>query len=559
MAVKLVHVALGHAVSSWKNTLAEIRERRVVERMWEGDHTVWKTSPEEIVNRLGWLRSGGVFKDHFPQVEAFVSRVLADGYRQVLLLGMGGSSLAPEIFRKILGSRAGYLDLSVCDTTAPATIAALGAWTETKKTLFVVSTKSGGTVETLSAMKFFYRRTASRQGEKHAGLHYVAITDPGSSLVGIAMAQRFRRIFYGDPDIGGRFSALSVFGLVPAALVGADISSLLEWTDERLSPVVKLGVEVGAMLGVMAESGCNKATFVLSPALLPFGDWLEQLIAESTGKEGKGILPVVGEPLGAPGDYGRDRFFIGLSLRGEAPATGLAILNNAGQPVVEMVIDHLQDLGELMYVWEVATAVAGYVLQVNPFDQPDVETAKRFTRAVIAQLQSPSVEKPVLVDGDISIYGKIPYASDAGDALITFLRSAAEGHYIALQTYLPQEPHLTEMLDELRLLLRNRYLVATTVGYGPRFLHSTGQLHKGDDGRGLFIQFTGDNPVDLPIPDSMTGPGASLTFGILQLAQAEGDARALESRDRRVIRFHFSRDSRKGIRTLISRLQKEPI
>jgi glucose-6-phosphate isomerase/transaldolase/glucose-6-phosphate isomerase len=375
------------------------------------------------------------------------------------------------------------------------------------------------------------------------------------------MAHRFRHIFYGDPDIGGRFSALSVFGLAPAALIGADVKALLKWTTDRQPAAVNLGVKLGAMLGVMARVGRNKATYVLAPSLSPFGDWVEQLIAESTGKEGKGILPVVGEVLGLPSVYGPDRFFIHISLRDEdGNDPDLVKLKDVGHPVVEITLDHRVDLGELLYVWEMATAVAGYILAVNPFDQPDVEAAKQFTRQVLEQIQGEKSEKtdePMVMNGDTTVYGPVSGAADAGQALVNFLNSAGLGHYIALQAYLPPDPSLDKLLNELRLLLRDRYRVATTVGYGPRFLHSTGQLHKGDDGQGLFIQFTADNRTDVAIPDEMTGNKSSLTFGALQIAQARGDAKALESLGRRVLRFHFIKDSHEGIKKLIESLKRE--
>jgi glucose-6-phosphate isomerase/transaldolase/glucose-6-phosphate isomerase len=561
MSVQLVSAVLGDAESSWQKALVDIQAQRIAERIWGKDNTVWKPSPEEIANRLGWLQSYDDFKDQWPLVEDFVAGVRGDGYNQALLLGMGGSSLAPEIFRKIFGVREGYLDLSVCDTTAPETIASLADRLDMKKTLFIVSTKSGGTVETLSAMKYFYHLTVEKVGEAEAGRHFLAITDPGSKLAATATVHRFRHIFYGDPDIGGRFSALSVFGLAPAALIGADVKGLLKWTTDRQPAAVSLGVNLGAMLGVMAQAGRNKATYVLFPSLLPFGDWVEQLIAESTGKEGKGILPVVGEALGLPEVYGEDRFFVQIGLQGENKnEPDLRKLQEAGHPVVEIALDHRTDLGELLYIWEMATAVAGYILGVNPFDQPDVEAAKQFTRQVLEQLQgkgSETEEAPIVADGEMAIYGLGRGAASPGQAFVDFLDSSEPGHYIALQAYLPPEASLDRLLNEFRLLLRNRYRVATTVGYGPRFLHSTGQLHKGDDGSGLFIQFTADNRTDVAIPDEMTGDQSSLTFGALQIAQAQGDAKALESRGRRVIRFHFIKDIHEGITKLIESLKRE--
>ncbi|HPJ96056.1 MAG TPA: hypothetical protein PK022_02025 [Syntrophales bacterium] len=557
MSVHLSSVFLGAVAPVVERMLQRLQKQRIIERIWAKDHTVWKTSPEEITNRLGWLNSFEDFKDQWPEVADFISRTRADGYNRAILLGMGGSSLAPEIFRKICGVRDGYLDLSVCDTTAPAVMAALAESMEYEKTLFIVSTKSGGTVETLSAMKYFFRLTAENLGESEVGRHFVAITDPGSKLAETAVTYQFRHIFYGDPDIGGRYSALSVFGLVPAALIGLDVKALLKRMADGHADAVRLGVQLGAMLGGVAEAGRNKVTYGLSWPLSSFGDWVEQLIAESTGKEGKGILPVVGEPLGTPAVYGPDRFFVRVALNDKDEADpGFAVLKNAGHPVAEMILDDLHDLGALLYVWEVATAVAGHLLAVNPFDQPDVEEAKQFTRQVIAQMQEAATgEDPVIRDKNIAVYGKTVSAA-VSEVLAAFLASAKPGDYIALQAYLPPSASLDMLLADWRLLLRDSYRMATTVGYGPRFLHSTGQLHKGDDGRGYFIQLTADNPLDVAIPDEMTGGQSSLTFGALQIAQARGDAQALESKGRRVIRFHFAGDLQQGIEKLIHSLKR---
>ncbi len=559
MPVRLSAFSLGDMTTAWEDSLKKIQAEQVLARIWARDHTVWKSAPDEIVNRLGWLNCFSDFQDQWGAVEDFVVGVRTEGYNHVLLLGMGGSSLAPEVFRKILGVQRGYPDLSVCDTTAPAAMAAWANRLEWGKTLFVVSTKSGGTVETLSAMKYFFRLGAGRLGSAETGRHFVAITDPGSSLEDIARIHRFRRVFSGDPSIGGRYSALSVFGLVPASLIGGDPRALLKWTVGRLADAVKLGEQLGTMLGIMAVRGRNKATYILSQPLTPFGDWLEQLIAESTGKENRGILPVVGESLGMPEVYGSDRLFVRIAFREEGDALPeVEAIKGAGHPLVELRVDGVNDLGELMYVWEMATAVACHFLGVNPFDQPDVEASKQFTREVITRMQHEPVCRamPAVNDGDVSCYGCDSGASHIGEALSDFLRSVEAGGYIALQAYLAPSAPLDSLLAELRVLLRDRYRVATTVGYGPRFLHSTGQLHKGDDGRGLFVQLTADESLDVGIPDEMTGDQTSLTFGVLQSAQAQGDARALESRGRRVVRVHFCGDVPQGIQKLIDFMKR---
>ena len=542
--------------SLWEKALDDIARQKIVERIWNRDYTVWKPTSDEISNRLGWLGSHEDFKDEWPFVESFVTGVREDGFQQAILLGMGGSSLAPEIFRRILGQREGYLDLIVCDTTAPDTISFFSRTLNVKKTLFIVSTKSGSTVETLSAMKYFFQQTCHVVGEAGAGHHFLAITDPGSSLEKEAKRYGFRRIFYGDPDIGGRYSALSVFGLVPAALIGVDIKKLLRKVADDHPEIIALGVKLGCMIGASAKTGRNKLTFLLSDSLFPFGDWVEQLIAESTGKEEKGILPIVGESLGQAESYGPDRLFIAIRLQSENHHD-LTRLTVEKHPLAELVLEQIYDLGKLLYTWEVATAVAGHILGVNPFDQPDVEASKQFTRTILQEIQNKGMEEkriPIFHDQNMVVYGQGRKGITPEDALIGFLDGVQEGSYVALQVFLAEDSVLSELLKNLRIAIRDRYHVATTVGYGPRFLHSTGQLHKGDDGMGMFIQFTADHPNDVFIPDDMTGTTAHLTFGALQKAQALGDAKALEARHRRLLRIHFFTDIHGSIKHLIDSL-----
>jgi len=540
----------------WKKTLAEVSHQKIVERIWNKDYTVWKSTSDEISNRLGWLQSHEYFKDEWPFVESFVTDVREGGFQRAILLGMGGSSLAPEIFRRILGKREGYLDLTVCDTTAPDTISFFSRTLDVDKTLFIVSTKSGGTVETLSAMKYFFQQTCNVTGEIRAGRHFMAITDPGSSLEKEAKKHGFRHIFYGDPDIGGRYSSLSVFGLVPAALIGADVKKLVRKVADDHPNIITLGVKLGCMMGAGVKTGKNKLTFLLPDSLLPFGDWVEQLIAESTGKEGKGILPVVGEPLGQTGSYSPDRLFVAIRLQDD-PHYDLTCLTGEKHPIAELVLEQIYDLGELLYVWEIATAVAGHIMGVNPFDQPDVEASKQFTRTVLQKIQDKEAEEdraPLAHDQNMIVYGHGKKGITPEDALADFLGEIREGSYVAVQVFLAEDPVLSELFGKLRLAIRDRYRVATTVGYGPRFLHSTGQLHKGDDGSGMFIQFTADHLNDVFIPDDMTGTTARLTFGALQNAQALGDAKALEARHRRLLCIHSFTDPRGNIKRLIDSL-----
>lgn len=536
---------------------------RILERIRRKDHTVWKPQPEEIANRLGWLDSPQVMQGRLSEITAAVDEIRADGFNFALLLGMGGSSLAPEVFRKVFGAAGGFLDLAVLDSTDPGAVLAFTERLDPGRTLFVVSTKSGGTVETFSFMKYFYNRLAEKFGSEKAGKHFLAITDPGSTLADIARERRFRRAFLNDPEIGGRYSALSCFGLVPAALIGMDVKLLLDraaaaaaeefaGTGERMH-----GAVLGALLGEFAARGRDKLTFVFSPPLAAFGDWVEQLLAESTGKEGKGILPVVGEEIGPPSVYGGDRLFCSIRIDGDAAGEEqLKALAEAGHPVMDIRLADPFDLGGQCFLWEMATAVAGWRLAINPFDQPDVEAAKVLARKMIAEYRetgSMPPETPSLEGSGLSVYGVVA-AEKPEDALTAFLAQAKPGAYAALQAYLTPSPGTDEALKRLRMRIRNRFPLVATVGYGPRFLHSTGQLHKGDAGCGLFIQLTADDPRDAPIPDELGRPESALTFGVLKQAQVFGDRQALINAGRSAIRIHLHRDPTDGISRLTAAL-----
>ncbi len=565
--------SLGSYQAAVDDALAEMKENRIMARIWAHDHTVWKPEPTEITNRLGWLHTAEVMMENLPRLEGLVEAVRAAGYTHALLLGMGGSSLAPEVFRKTFGPstgsgrgvKEGYLDLAVLDSTDPGAVLAHTERLDLSRTLFIVATKSGGTVETLSFFKFFYNRVVEALGQERAGAHFIAITDPGSELADAASltaeSYRFRAAFLNDPNIGGRYSALSYFGLAPAALVGVDVGLLLDRALAATSGYESCvasgdnpGARLGAILGELAKAGRDKVTFAVSPAIASFGDWVEQLIAESTGKEGKGILPVVGEPLGPPQVYGNDRLFVHLRLDGDAASlthdAAVATLERAGHPVVRLNLHDRYDLGGQFFLWEMATAVAAHRLGINPFDQPDVEAAKVLARKMVAEY----AEKGVLPPGESS-----PLTAEA---LNGFLAQAQPGDpatgsgrsYIALQAYLQPTAETDAALAALRLRLRDCYRLATTVGYGPRFLHSTGQLHKGDAGRGLFVQFTADDPRDAPIPDEAGSPDSTMTFGVLKAAQALGDRRALLDAGRRVISFHLGNDVVGGLKRLTESL-----
>lgn len=484
------------------------------------------------------------------EISSLAEALRHEGYTRALLLGMGGSSLAPGVFRSVLGVAEGYLELSVLDSTHPGAVLERAGSLDLTRTLFVISTKSGGTVETFSFFKYFYNRVAEEVGREQAGEHFVAITEPGSGLEAMARECEFREIFLNDPEIGGRYSALSDFGLVPAALIGADLPRLLDGAAEMArecsieDPGENPGARLGAVLGAMAGEGRDKLTLLAEPAFEPLGVWVEQLVAESTGKSGEGILPVEGEPPGDPAVYGGDRIFVYTGVAGPEEPEELEEIGRAGHPVVRLSAREPYELGGEMFRWMFATAVAGHRLGINPFDQPNVGSAKVLARKMVAEYRERGAlpePEPTLRDGHVSVYGS-GEATSAEEALEEFLSQAGPGDYVALQAYVRPSKAADAALRELRLRARDRLRVATTAGYGPRFLRSTGQLHKGDRGNGLFLQFTADTPQDAPIPDEAGADDSSLTFGALVAAQALGDLQALQEAGRRVLRFHFGGD-----------------
>jgi glucose-6-phosphate isomerase len=476
--------------------LEGLKRERVLDRIWAHDYSVWKQDPTETSNRLGWLHSPEQLLEDLRRISALVDTVRADGYTHALLLGMGGSSLAPETFRRTYGVKPGYLDLAVLDSTDPGAVLTWSERLDPARTLFIVSTKSGGTVETFSFFKYFYTLMANAVGEEQAGAYFIAITDPGSKLAETAAQYRFRAVFLNDPNIGGRYSALSHFGIVPAALVGVDLETLLHRAQAMAHnsegcncPVAgdNGGARLGAAMGVLARAGRDKVTLVASPSIAGFGAWVEQLIAESTGKEGRGILSVADEPLKSLTVYGNDRLFCYLRLEGDTTHdAAVAALEMAGHPVVRIALRDHHDLGGEFFRWEIATALAGRFLGINPFDQPNVESAKVLARKMVAAYQRDGrlpMLTPTLQGDGISVYADVTVDSVAG-ALRAFLARSKAGDYISLYAYVQPRDETTRALDALRAALRDRMHLATTVGYGPRFLHSTGQLHKGDGGNG---------------------------------------------------------------------------
>jgi len=553
--------------------LEELSTERVISRIWQADHTVWKPDPAEISNRLGWLRIAETMLENRSRMQDLVDSVRRDerAFTHALLLGMGGSSLAPEVFQKTFGVKDGALELAVLDSTDPGAVLAYERELDLARTLFIVSTKSGGTVETLSFFKYFYNLVAELVGEEKTGDHFIAITDQGSRLDQIADRYHFRAKFLNDPNIGGRYSVLSYFGLVPASLVGVDIQILLQRAlamacnnEDCNEPVAgdNYGAHLGVIMGELAKAGRDKVTLVISPGIASFGDWVEQLIAESTGKEGKGILPVVGEPVGVPDVYGDDRMFVYVRLDGnDTFDAAVDRIEAAGYPVIRIRLRDIYDLGGQFFLWEMGTAVAGSRLGINPFDQPDVEAAKVLARELVAEYQKdghlPELASVIQSNG-IKVYADLLESGSelitAGDALRVFLSQAGAGDYIALQAYVRPDPMTDWALLELRARLRAYTHLAITSGYGPRFLHSTGQLHKGDGGNGLFIQITGDSPEDVQIPNEAGFPESSISFGVLKAAQGFGDRQALLDDDRRVIRFDLGLDVTSGLEKLTAAL-----
>lgn len=556
-----VQVNLGAYNQAVEAALSEMEKDRVMDRIWSSDHTLWKPTPDEISNRLGWLQIAWEMKPELERLYTLAEELRSSGYTRAVLLGMGGSSLAPQVFQKTFGVKNGYLDLDILDSTDPGAVRQIRDKLDISKTIFIVSTKSGGTVETLSFFKYFYNQVLKAVGNGDAGHHFIAITDAGSHLAGLADRYNFRDVFLNNPNIGGRYSALSFFGLVPAALIGVDLHTLLERslriTRDReggqSSGLVNgdyLGARLGTVLAELALAGRDKLTLFCSPELGGVGDWVEQLVAESTGKEGKGILPVVGEPIGEPQVYGDDRLFVQIRLKNSNNNDKeLKALQESGHPVVRIVLKDKYALGEQFFLWEMAVAVAGHRLGINPFDQPDVEAAKELARQIVSAYRDKGElpeETPVLRDNGITVYGDLrPTRLD--HVLPTFLASAGKGAYISLQAYVQPGRATDQAIRNLRKNLRDRTKLAVTSGYGPRFLHSTGQLHKGDAGNGLFIQFTSENKDDIPIPDEAGQENSSISFGVLEKAQALGDARALRVTGRKILRFHFENDVPGGI------------
>jgi transaldolase/glucose-6-phosphate isomerase len=555
--------SLGKYADAVNSAIKEADKGDVMRRIWRKDATLWKETEAHqkiIKNALGWLTVPDEMIGVEDDLVAFADRIRGvREFKHVMLCGMGGSSLCPEVFRQTFGHQENYPELLVLDSTDPDALENFARQIDLAHCLFIIASKSGTTTEPLVFYKYWYDQVG--RVKEQPGECFVAITDPGTKMEQMATEDHFKRIFLNPADIGGRYSALSYFGMVPAALMGLDIKKLLDRAERVVHSCAAVvpaaenpGAKLGAILGECARAGRDKLTIVCDPKISALGLWIEQLIAESTGKEGKGILPVAGEPLASPSVYGDDRLFVSIAVGkpGGDTEVKLKALEAAGHPVVYRTLTDLYDLGEEFFLWEIATAFAGWRLGINPFDQPNVQESKDATKELLEKFEKEGrlqEQATVATDGMLTIYADertqalLP-SSSVEDALRAYLAQVKTGDYIAMLNYIEETPEHEAVIQQIRTNLRDATHTATTTGYGPRFLHSTGQLHKGGPGNGLFLQVTAPDKTDLPIP------GQSYTFSILKQAQALGDFRSLSSRGRRAIRIDLGADTLAGLRRL---------
>ncbi len=545
---------MGLLVEPVQAAIKTLEDNDFVRRMYEKDATLWTTDAEgqkEIKNRLGWLQAPEKGFGIIEEIEPLLAQCLEEGMSRILLLGMGGSSLGVETMASILGTGEKGMELRILDMTNPDQVLTSAHWASLKKTLFIVGSKSGGTSESNAFMDYFWEKAQKTLGKK-AGRHFVAITDPCTSLVKVAEERGFRRVFLSDPEVGGRYSALTMFGLAPSVLMGHNTRSLLKIANESsylcspISPVTRNpGVMLGAFMGAGALKGKDKVTLIADPELAAFGPWVEQLIAESSGKDGKGIIPVDNEPK--LDFYSTDRVFVYLRLNGKMDRLA-AKVKRAGHPLLVLPWESCYELGGAFVQWEVATAAACCLLQVNPFDQPDVQDSKvrtkQLTEAYIKDGKLPS-EKPLWENEDSVVYGEnLETAANAetlAEVVKAFLAKTRVGDYVGINAYVPRNDKTLNELNKLRSAITRKTVTATTLGYGPRFQHSTGQLHKGGPDTGVFIEITAETAGDADIP------GWGMPFSVLEAAQALGDFETLKARKRRVIRIHFKKPFKRGL------------
>lgn len=556
--VDLQRLELGDFGSAVQKRLQVLEKEQFGPRLWRKDPSLWKSDPKDhkvITNALGWLHVAEKMEENLRNLSDFLDEVRGAGFRRVVHMGMGGSSLAPLSFMRTFPRPKNGLPLSVLDTTDPATILNVEQGAPLEHSLFIVASKSGTTAEPLAFDEYFYTKVNGLKGDQ-AGENFVAITDPGTPLVDRARERGYRRTFLNYADIGGRYSALSFFGLVPAALMGVDVNDLLgralrmEHACASCVPVAESpGVVLGAAMGELALQGRNKVTFLVPEPISTLGMWLEQLLAESTGKEGTGLLPVAGEAIGDPSVYSDDRLFIYYTLKGRADERldrTVAALRKAHHPVITIQMEDLMDLGQEFFRWEIATATAGAILGINAFDQPNVQESKDNTNRLLEVVRKKGElpeEKPTLVEGPLRLYAE-KTGRTAAETLAQYIGQAHPGDYVALMAYLTEDSSTEQALHDIGKRLRDSLHVPTTLGYGPRYLHSTGQFHKGGPNTGLFFQLTADEEHDVPVP------GQPYTFGVFKRAQALGDLEALRKHRRRVLRVHLGADVGGGLAAL---------
>ncbi len=527
------------------------------------DATLWGTDAEQrktIANRLGWLQLPQSFAKHAADCMAFAKKIKEEDFKYVVVLGMGGSSLSPEVARQVFGTIKGYMQLLILDNTSPQAVLDVEKQIDLNKTIFIVASKSGTTIEPDSFLRYFYSKVKSKVGPK-AGRHFVAITDKGTALAKNAVRLKFRKTFINPGDIGGRYSVLSYFGLLPMALSGINVNLLLQKAALMFQQCLTFpkvsnpGIALGALLGIAQQDGRDKITFILSSTIQSFGYWAEQLIAESTGKNGKGLIPVHGEELRKPKHYRNDRVFINMHLAGDkvSGSKQITALKKAGHPVVDIELSMPIDLGAEFYRWEVATAVAGLIMGINPFNEPNVAESKDNTNRLLAQKDKKNTEQPEIKKTGIAIFEGEAIKAKTGkpkNHLKNLFKILAKintpGSYVALLPYLPENKNYDKQLSKLRNLLQVNLKTATTLLHGPRYLHSTGQLHKGGPDSGIYLMFTEDDKTQLAIP------GQKFNFNQLHHAQAMGDFLSLDKKGRRVVRIHLGENAEASLKKLCS-------
>jgi transaldolase/glucose-6-phosphate isomerase len=551
--------AVAASVEDWK-------KNNKVARLWQKDASLWTGTDES--NWLGWLTIPEEQIAHIDALKGIAADIKKARFKHALLLGMGGSSLCPEVMRMTFGKIKGHPELHVLDSTDPAQIKAIEAKVDLKSTTCIVSSKSGSTLEPNIYKQYFFERVKAKVGEKEVGNRFIAITDPGSKMQQVAEADKFRKIFFGVPSIGGRYSAISNFGMVPAAIMGVNVEKFLKNTEEMVKACgassaadSNPGVLLGTILGTAANHGRDKLTIITSPGIFDLGAWLEQLIAESTGKIGKGIIPVDRERLDKPAVYGNDRVFAYLRLASKpnkAQDAAVAALEKAGHPVVRIAVPNIYNLGQEFFRWEIATAVAGSIIGIDAFNQPDVEASKIETKKLTSQYEATGSlppEVPFFEASGIKLFADeknavAVHGPNLVDVLKAHLARAGAGDYFAVLGYVTMNPAHEKALQAIRHAVRDKKKVATVLGFGPRFLHSTGQAYKGGPNSGVFLQITCDDAKDLPVP------GQKYTFGIVKAAQARGDFAVLAERGRRALRVHIGKNVKAGLATLAKAVQK---